>query len=269
MSFIIVFFKVLFLLPSFVFYYVFDKSVYKYYKKYKLYNGWGLHLYIGDFGEGKTSNAIIQAYKECSKYPQLNLLTNVNVCNFPEHTNIIKLKTFDDILNAPENTLVVVDELGTITNSRDFVGGRDSLSKPVFQQICQCRHRHIKILGTAQYYMQVDKQLRDICATVTECSVRFKHPFSRLMICRTYDKREYEAGQSNRLYIPKCDYTTVHIQTDKYRALYDTKEIVETLLHSEYLSDEEILRNQGSIDYFNDGSKEGLKAFKKAQRRRR
>lgn len=40
---------------------------------------------------------------------------------------------------------------------------------------------------------------------------------------------------------------SVYIQTDKVRALYDTKEMVDTLLQMEYVSDEEVLANQAGV----------------------
>lgn len=36
-----------------------------------------------------------------------------------------------------------------------------------------------------------------------------------------------------------------YIQTDKIRALYDTKEMVNTLLTMEYISDDEVMKNRG------------------------
>ena len=90
-----------------------------------------------------------------------------------------------------------------------------------------------------------------------------------MLIARTYDIDEYEAYCTNKMYNPRCDYTTVVIQKDQYRHLYDTSQLIQGLLKMEYLSDEEILRNQGVLDSFGDGSKEGQKAYKKAQRKRR
>ena len=269
MAVIAIFFKRLFLFPSFVFYHIYDKLIYNHYKKYKLFPGWGIHLYTGKFGQGKTSLMTIKAYKLCKKYPQLHVVTNINLTNFPAHTKILPLKTAHDILNAPDNSLILIDEIGTLFNSRDFASGKNSVPKPVFQHLCQCRKKHLMIMATVQRFNLLDKQIRDITATVTTCSVSFQHPFSRLLIARTYDIDEYEAYATNKMYTPVCDYTTVIIQKDLYRHLYDTSQLIQGLLEMEYLSDEEILRNQGVIDVqLSDGSKESKKALRKAQRKR-
>lgn len=262
-------FKKIKLLPSFLVYIFYDWFIYIYYHLYLAFYGWGIHLFTGKFGQGKTSLMTIKAYELCVKYPQLHVLTNLKLTNFPEHTKILPLKTCEDILNAPKNTLVLIDEIGTLFNSRDFSSGKKSVPKPLFQHLCQCRKRHMMILATVQRFNLLDKQIRDITATVTACSASFNHPFSRLLTGLVYDIDEYEAYTQNPLYNPRVLDTIVKIQTDQYRHLYDTSELIEGLLQMEYLSDEEILRNQGNDSIFSDGSKEGQKNFRKAQRRRR
>lgn len=269
MDLIVIFIKRLFLFPSYLYYHIYDKLIHKHYGKIKLFPGWGIHLYTGKFGQGKTSLMTIKAYKMCVKYPQLHVVTNIDLANFPEHTKILPLRTAEDILNAPDNSLILIDEIGTLFNSRDFTSGKNSVPKPVFQHLCQCRKKHLMILATVQRFNLLDKQIRDITATVTTCVAAPKHPFSRVLIGRTYDIDEYEAYVSNKMYNPRVDYTTVVIQKDQYRHLYDTTQLIQGLLKMEYLSDEEILRNQGVVDGFADGSKEGQKAYKKAQRKRR
>lgn len=262
-------FKKIRLFPAFLMYLVYDFMIYIYYKLYKLFYGWGIHLYTGKFGKGKTSLMTIKAYELCKKYPQLHVLTNLKLTNFPEHTKILPLNTADDILNAPKNTLVLIDEIGTLFNSRDFASGKNSVPKPVFQHLCQCRKRHMMILATVQRFNLLDKQIRDITATVTTCSASLDHPFSRMLTGLVYDIDEYEAYVNNPMYRPRVMDTVVKIQTDHYRHLYDTTELIQGLLKLEYLSDEEILRNQGNDSIFADGSKEGQKNYKKSVRRRR
>lgn len=262
-------FQKLRLYPTFLLYYFYDRLVYRYYSKQKLFYGWGIHLFTGKFGAGKTSLMVIKAYELCKKYPQLHILTNLQLTNFPEHTKIMHLNCVDDILQAPENTLVLIDEIGTIFNSRDFMSGKKSVPKSLFQHLCQCRHRRLMIMGTVQRFLLLDKQIRDISATVTECRCSFKHPFSRMLTGVMYDIDEYEALTQNPLYIPRSMDSYVYIQSEKYRHLYDTAEMVSGMLEMEYLSDDEILRNRGEAILFSDGSKEAQKAYRKAARRKR
>lgn len=262
-------FKKVRLFPVLLQYFFYDWLNYRHYKKYKLFYGWGIHLYTGKFGAGKTSLAVINVYNECVKYPQITVLTNLTLTNFPVHTKILPLNTVDDILNAPEDCIVLIDEIGTIFNSRDFMSGKKSVPKSLFQLISQCRKRRIEIYGTVQKYCFLDKQIRDSSATVTECKSSFRHPFSRMLTSRTYTTDDYEFMLQNPLYIPKPIKSDVTIQTDKYRSLYSTTEMVEGMLNMEYFDDETVLRNRGEVPLFSDGSKEATKAYKKAARRRR
>lgn len=212
---------------------------------------------------------VIKAFDLCEKYPQLNVVTNLKLTNFPEHTRILPLNNAHDILNAPKNSLVLIDEIGTIFNSRDFSSGKKAVPKPVFQHLSQCRHRHMMIMGTVQRFNLLDKQIRDISATVTECHASLPHPFSRKLTGICFDISEYEALVQNPMYVPRVYDSYVMIQTEKYRHLYDTMEMVSGFLSMDYLSDNEILTNQGADIIFSDGSKEGQKNYKKAMRRKR
>ena len=260
------FFQKVKLIPSFIFYHVYDWCNYLYYRKYYRFYGWGVHLFTGKFGQGKSSLAVLETYELCKKYPQLHVLTNLELSNFPSYTDILPLKTAEDILRAPNNTIVVIDEIGSIFNSRDFSSGSRSVPKPVYQHLVQCRKRNMMIFGTVQRFNLLDKQIRDISATVTTCSASPKHPFTRILTALVYDIDEYEAYQTNTLYRPRVSSAKAYIQRDKYRSLYDTKALIEGFLGTEFLSDEEILRNRGDSSDALDGSKETLKAYKKRKK---
>ncbi len=238
------------LFPYFMFLVICDVVKWIKGRKWEQFEGWGLHIYLGPFGQGKTCSMVRDAYKLCCKYKQLMVLTNLKLTNFPEWTVIKPLTCARDILNAPDNCLVLIDEIGTIFNCRDFSNGKTKegkggLPKILFQHLCQCRHRHMMIFGTVQRWNFLDKQLRDITADVTVCSAWFAHPFSRMVTNIVYDAYEYDLFCANPLRPLLSLGTEVYVQTDKVRALYDTKEMVNTLLNMEYVSDEEIAANRG------------------------
>ena len=238
-------FQIYIRIPIFLMYHAYDRLMYLYTKSYKKFFGWGIHLFTGRFGAGKTSCVVYLARNLALKYPQLTILTNMKLDNFPKHTKILELNTAQDILNAPQDTLVIIDEIGTIFNSRDFSSGKTAVPKPLFQHLCQCRHRRIMIYGTVQRFNLLDKQIRDISADVTFCSTYFSHPFSRLCIMKVFDIDEFETAQANKLYAPRPYDVYTYIQRDENRSLYDTTEMVAGMLKKEYLSDSEILENRG------------------------
>ncbi len=55
MWFISLLFKNLFVFPLFLYYQIYDRCIYAWYNHKKLFKGWGIHLFTGKFGQGKTS----------------------------------------------------------------------------------------------------------------------------------------------------------------------------------------------------------------------
>lgn len=246
--------KLLFLrilnIAPFISYLVYDFLIRRKLKLYKDFYGWGIHLYTGRFGSGKTISMCVKAYNLCVKYPKLSILTNLHLTNFPEHTKILPLNNATDILNAPRDCLVLIDEIGTIFNSRDFNTGKKSVPKPLFQHLCQCRKRNMMILGTVQKYNLLDKQIRDISADVNVCVPFLQHPFTRSIKVYNYDVDEYDIYISNRSYSPRCNSKFMFIQSNLYRNLYDTEQLIDNMLNDDYISDKEILENR-AVETFN------------------
>ena len=234
-------------LAEIIIYTVYDKYLYHYYRKQFDFSAWGVHLFTGSFGSGKTSFAVQKAYDIAYKYPQVTILTNIKLQNFPPWTKVINLETAQDILNAPDNTLCLIDEIGTIFNSRDFSGGKCAVPKPLFQHLCQCRKRKLVIFGTVQRFNLLDKQIRDITDDVTACHTHWAYPFVRWQTAYTFDIEEYNTYTENKTYKPKIMRSDLIVQTNQLRNLYDTSELVQNMLKKEYLSDSEILANREGI----------------------
>ena len=236
-------------LPELIFW--LEKDVYRFLNHHegKHFHQWGLHIYLGKFGAGKTCSMVRDAYFICKRYPDVTIITNLKLENFPEDTKILPLTCIQDILNAPDDTVVLIDEIGTILNSRDFANGKTKdgeggLPKILFQHICQCRHRHLVIYGTVQRWGFLEKQLREITNDVTVCSAFPFHPFSRMITNWVYDAEEYNLFYQSPISPLAPLSGEVWIQSDFFRNLYDTQEMVNTLLTMEYISDEDIERNR-------------------------
>ncbi len=241
--------KKFFILPLTYMYFIYDYLCVHLLKLHKKFNGFGIHLYVGKFGTGKTSAMVATAYKLCKKYKDLSIVTNLSLKKFPSQTKILPLNTSEDIINAPNDCLVLIDEIGTIFNSRDFSSGA-RVPKSVYQHLCQCRKKRIMILATVQRYNLLDKQIRDISADVTSCHMFLSYPYSRLWTLNTYDTDDWELAQSNPMYKPLLLKKRVFHQKNLYRDLYDTTQLIDSLLDKKYISDDDILKNRGdsSVD---------------------
>lgn len=105
------------------------------------------------------------------------------------------------------------------------------------------------ILGTVQKYNLLDKQIRDISAYVNVCVPFLKHPYTRSVKVYTYDVDEYDMYMSNRMYNPRCVNKQMFIQSNLYRNLYNTEQLIDNMLKDDYISDDEILKNR-AVDVF-------------------
>lgn len=235
--------------PKFWYYEATDLSNYIKHKGWHSFNHWGLHLYLGKFGGGKTISAVRRVYNICKKHKGVTVLTNLTLMNFPKDTTIIKLVNSSQILDLPDKSIVLIDEIGTIFNSRDFASSKKSVPKPVYQLILQCRHRRIMLVGTVQRWNLLDKQLRDIADSVTECHSYFADPFSRYTTITEYDAQQYDKWSNNPLLPIKPVFYDAYVQTDDLRAKYDTIEMVEGALDAEYIPDEQILANRSDSGF--------------------
>lgn len=225
------------------------KDVHHYYKMHenKHFHLFGLHIYLGKFGQGKTCSMVRDAYLLAKQFEDVTILTNLNISNFPDDVQILKLRCIQDILDAPDNTIVLIDEIGTLFNSRDFQKNQrkgkgtepEGLPKVLFQHICQVRHRNMVIFGTCQRWGFLEKQLREITKSVTVCSAFPDHPFSRMITNYCYDGEEYDMFYQSPMRPLEPLSVDVWVQTDFIRSLYDTKEMVSTMLTMDYVPDEE------------------------------
>lgn len=252
--------------PKFWFYEFLDFISWIRSKGWNDFNYWGLHLFVGRFGSGKTISAVRRVYNICCSKRGVTVLTNLTLTGFPKDTNIIKLVNSHQILDLPDKSIVLIDEIGSIFNSRDWGSSKKCVPKPVYQHIVQCRHRRIMLIGTVQDWSFLDKQLRDIADSVTICRSIFSHPFTRYTTCTEYDAKQYDRSYTNPLVPIRPSSFYGFVQSNDLRSKYDTLEMVEGMLDSEYLSDEDILRNRGALA--EDPSVIDKKNIKKLQRYR-
>lgn len=215
------------------------KDVYRYYrdKEYEKFDGFGLHVYVGLFGSGKTSSMVHRAYELACRFRNMKILTNIKLQGFPAWTKITYLEHYRQIVDSPPDTLILIDEISTIFNSRRW--DKDGIPPALLSMLLQVRKERKMIYATAQRFAHVDKLVRDITFTVRECSCWF----GRWNWVRVYDAYEYETRNAMKPAI--CQRLQSFIQTDKIRKLYDTYEFVKKMQKEEYMTEKEILEKRG------------------------
>lgn len=241
-------------LPHFLFLKIIDLFNYLKDKEWKIFKGYGLHIYVGMFGSGKTSSMVHDAYIQARRYKDLTILTNMKLVNFPKHTKIIQMKDTNDIITAPPNTLVLIDEISTVFNSRKYK--TDGIPVPLLGMLLQVRKERKMIYATAQRFQHVDALLRQITFSVRDCTCWL----GRWNWIYKFDAWDYENRTNPLIKIPVLS-SSAFIQTNKIRNLYDTMEMVEEVKKMDFMTNEEILERQGNglaLNVVNEQPKKGL-----------
>lgn len=86
-----------------------------------------MFYYLLSFGGGKTISAVRRAYNICKTHKGVTVLTNLTLYGFPEDTRIIKLVNSSQILELPDKSIVLIDEIGSIFNAGTFQAIRKNL----------------------------------------------------------------------------------------------------------------------------------------------
>jgi hypothetical protein len=226
--------------PHFAYWKMID--IYRYFKnkEWKDFKGYGLHIYVGLFGAGKTISMVEKARRIAKAYPQVTILTNIKLFDFPEHSKIEPLINFKQIIDAPGDTLILIDEISSILNSRRW--DKEGVPAALLGQLLQIRKQRKMLLATAQRFLHVDKLVRDITFTVRDCNTIS----GRWTFTKIYDAWDYERATDMKPVYPIGHST--FIQTDKLRASYDTYELIDSLKKEEFLTDGEVIARQGAAN---------------------
>lgn len=190
----------------------------------KPFKDFGLTLFTGRQGAGKTMSMVNEAERYRKTYPDLYICSNFGYIHADSD-----LKSLADIPNAilkakelnKIGVLILWDEI-----QNDF-DSFSKVSKDVLRTVTQQRKQSIKILGTSQVFTRVSKALREQTFEVVVCNTIL----GRYTKGRFYDAEEFahnidkpeEKKNLHRL------RTVSFIQTDDLRELYDSYAVIQTL----------------------------------------
>jgi len=215
------------------------KDIFRYYKnkEYQNFKRSGIFIYGGYFGSGKTLTVVNRILQICKKYPntKITVLTNISLFNFPKNIEIVKFNNQEQLINRGDNTIVLLDEVGALFNSRNWKNKQ--ISPLFFNRIVQTRKKHTLFFFIAQDISDIDIMLRKKALEVHRCRMYLK----RFVKIKVYDGKEYEKYDGDfNIYLEHI-YKYNYVATDKHFKYYDTTELVEQMEKEKYLSTEEII----------------------------
>lgn len=206
------------------------RDIYLYFKerRWKRWNGFGLRVYVGMFGTGKSLSAVNYVRRQAKQY-NLNVLSNIRLTDVP-YTPLVNYK---QIIDAPGDTIILIDEISTVFNARTW---KDFNINLLFQ-LLQCRKQKKQLVCTAQRFAHVDKLIRDITAEVIVCRKTW-----RVVRNIAYDGWDYENAPVSAMIPPLWRYA--YVATDGLYASYDTDEVIDNAKKTDFVSNDEVLQSR-------------------------
>lgn len=192
-------------------------------KKKKL---WGVYLFVGMPGQGKTLSMVAHMERVKKDNPNVHIYTNFN---YKGQTG--EIKCWQDIVYAKDNSIIAIDEAHLTFESTDF----KNFPPEILSELSLNRKSRKQILCSTQIYERINKNFRDLANYVVICKNHFNLDrwFSNYYFSKTnYDKR-FE-GQRAR-----ADMIRAFVASNDLYNQYNTLQKIEKL--AETLEDEEVL----------------------------
>lgn len=202
-----------------------------FYENKNAFNDYGIVIFYGPQGCGKTVSVSHYALKMQEKYE--NILIGSNYDLAIENFKIKSWKVLVDKKNGDYPICFCIDELNQWANSRDW----QHMPKTILGELCFQRKNKRLILGTAQSISQIDKQIR-----LQASSGEFRRCFCWLNFINLVVRLRPEFDTEGNLVKKHFIGFYFFLQDEKIRSLYDTFKTIERL------ADCKVVNNESKID---------------------
>lgn len=224
-------------LHNIAFYAVRDLIDYIRFKKWKNFNYYGIDMFVGMFGHGKTLSMTHRARKLYKKFGNsIRFISNYKLVGIP----YIPLINFNQLVELGEEeteykgTVVLIDEIEDVLSHRNYA----SFPLQLLHTLTQQRKKHVYIMCSAQRFFMVDKLFRAITTHVIDCN-----KYWRLQHMRFYDAWDYENAMNVQLVSSLSSHWW--FVKNKDFASYDTEQMISRNMAAEFISNEEAIVRRG------------------------
>lgn len=184
------------------------------------FSEYGLTIYTGMQGYGKTISLVERLEEIHNKYPDVPIYTNFGYVN-----ETGQLLDWNQLLEIRSDNGVVfaIDE---IQNEFDIYDARN-FDMSILRTITQQRKQGIKIFGTSQVFTRVSKPLREQTFEVVECfTVLGRWTFQKCFSADWYNLVMDNPDRKSKL---SRKWRKNFIQTNKIRSLYDSYRVIDEM----------------------------------------
>lgn len=170
---------------------------------------YGLHLFCGEQGSGKTTAVVEMIQRWQRRYPEMKIMTNMGLRG--EHKELQHWKDILNYNNGIYGVAVVIDEIQSWFSSYDS----KNFPPEMLAEISQQRKQRKAIVGTAQVFSRIAKPIREQTAYVYLPMTLF----GCLTIVR---KTRKEFWNDERQRFEKYCGVYFFVHTDRIRNAFDT-----------------------------------------------
>lgn len=207
-------------------------------KKWQDFNEFGIDMFIGYFGQGKTCSAVNKIYKIYKKFgDSVVIYSNIKLVGIPyvplvNFQQLVELQ--GDNIDGRKGSVVLIDEVSNLLSHRNYA----SFPLELLGILTQPRKCNVYILATCQRWFMVDKIFRSLVRNCYDLSKywRFQHQ-------QVYDAWDYEMATSPNMIQRKGNIW--NFITNKIYDSYDTKEQIESYKATDFISNEEAIVRKG------------------------
>lgn len=207
-------------------------------KRWLEFNYYGIDMYIGMFGHGKTLSMTHTARLIYERFgDSVRFISNYKLNDIP----YIPLINFNQLVDIGEEensyfvgTVVLIDEIENVLSHRNFANFPLALLHTLTQQ----RKKKVYILCSAQRFFMVDKLFRAITTNVIDCNKywRFQHQ-------EIYDAWDLENAMNYSM-IKRLYNSWFFVRNKDYNS-YDTTEMIKKGTAEDFISNSEALVRKG------------------------
>lgn len=192
------------------------------------FNEFGMSMYCGRQGAGKTMAMTEYLERMRREYPKALIVTNYGYKHETQPMN--DWQDFFNIRNGTDGVIFAIDEIQNEFSSTQWKNFPESLLSEITQQ----RKQRVKIVATSQIFTRVAKPLREQCFDVVVC----KTFMGRWTFTKCFDAVDYNDAidspekKSNMTRL----YRKSFIQDDNLRNLFDSYAKIEKMGRTEFMS---------------------------------
>lgn len=196
-------------------------------KNGRQFEEYGLTIFCGRQGSGKTVAMTEYLERMRQKYPECIIITNYFYRG--QDRELCGWQDFMNVRNGKKGVIFAVDEIQNEWSNDKWKDFPEFLLAEITQQ----RKQRIKIVATSQIFTRVVKQLREQTFEVVECYTLL----GRWTFTKCFDAEDYNSiidKPEKKLKLAR-KWRRSFIQTDKFRGLFDSYAKIERLKNTKFI----------------------------------